>query len=91
MGKTALIIISFGYLILLVTGTSAAVLMMCGHEKQYKNIVVCTGILGVMLSCILTYLFGLIGAAISTTISLIIKNLVSFYLASTCLGVKFRG
>ncbi|GAA6172323.1 flippase [Colwellia sp. KU-HH00111] len=91
MGKTALIIISFGYFILLVTGPSAAVLMMCGHEKQYKNIVVCTGILGVMLSCILTYLFGLIGAAISTTISLIIKNLVSFYLASTCLGVKFRG
>lgn len=91
IGKSALIIIALGYFILLVTGPSAAILMMCGHEKKYKNIVLWTGGLGVILSCILTYYFGLIGAAFSTSVSLIIKNLVSFYLASTCLGVKFRG
>jgi len=91
IGKSALTIIAFGYFVLLITGPSAAVLMMCGHEKEYRNVVVWTGIIGVILSCILTYLYGLIGAAVSTSISLIIKNLVSFYLASTCLGVKFRG
>jgi len=89
IGKLPLIVIAFGYAVLLVTGPSAAVLMMCGHEKVYRNIVVWVGGFGVILSLILTCFFGLIGAAVSTSISLVIKNIVSFVFAGRCLGVKF--
>ena len=87
-GSISLLILSLGSLLLLITGPSATILMMTGHETEYKKLVVCIGILNVVLSVVLVYSYGLIGAAISTSVSLAVKNIASFLLARKYLGVK---
>ena len=87
-GVQALIILSIGSFVMLATGPSAAILMMTGHEDKYKKIVINAGLINVFLSVILIYQYGLIGAVISTSVSLIFKNTVSFYNARKYLGVR---
>lgn len=87
-GVQALIILSIGSFVMLATGPSAAILMMTGHEDKYKRIVINAGLINVFLSVILIYQYGLIGAVISTSVSLIFKNAVSFYNARNHLGVR---
>lgn len=87
-GESALLVLSIGFLVLLITGPSASILMMTSYEKKYKKIVIYIGILNIALSVIFIYGYGLIGAAISTSASLVLKNTASFFLARKYLGVK---
>ena len=87
-GVQALIILSIGSFVMLATGPSAAILMMTGHEDKYKKIVITAGLINVLLSIILIYKYGLIGAVISTSVALIFKNTVSFFNARKYLRVR---
>jgi O-antigen/teichoic acid export membrane protein len=88
VGYEALVIMTLGSFILLSTGPSAIYLMMAGYEKDYKNLLLLTGITGVLLSFIFIYYFNLIGAAISTSATLALKNILSFYLVRKKCGVR---
>lgn len=87
IGTAPLIIISIGYLLLLTTGPSATVLMMTGSEIIYRKLVIYVGVISVILSYFLINSFGLLGACISTTIILIIKNIGSFILVRNKLKI----
>ena len=86
-GRDALIITSIGYFVLFVSGPSAVMLMMTGYEKDYRNILIYTSILNLALSVVFVSFFGLLGAAISTSVSLIVKNIASLRLAKIKFGV----
>lgn len=87
IGAIPLIIISLGYLLLLITGPSSTVLMMTGNEAIYRKLVIYVGILNVIFSYFLVNSYGLLGACISTTIALIIKNIGSFILVRNKLKI----
>ncbi|MCK8043307.1 oligosaccharide flippase family protein [Shewanella sp. 1CM18E] len=83
-GFIPLIIIAFGNFILLATGPSAIVLMMCGYEGMYKNLLLVSGCFNIAVSILFVSYYGLLGAAISTMLSLVFKNIVSYFLVYKC-------
>ena len=87
IGAIPLTIVSLGYLLLLITGPSSTVLMMTGNEAIYRKLVIYVGILNVIFSYFLVNSYGLLGACISTTIALIIKNIGSFILVRNKLKI----
>ncbi len=78
-GKKALLILAFGQFIVLSTGPIAYTLMMTGKEKVYRNIVIFSAILNVILNIILIPKHHMIGAATATAISLSTKNIITFF------------
>ena len=83
-----LIILGLSFFLLLITGPSATILMMSGLELQYRKLLIYVGLLNILLSLILVPYFALFGAVISTSISIILKNIGSFYLAFKLLKNK---
>lgn len=81
-GYNSLVVVSIGNFVLLSTGPSASFLMMSGKEKEYKNVLVFSGLISLVSSPILISHFGLLGAAYSSSLSLCIKNLMSFFLVN---------
>ena len=75
VGKSVLFITAIGQLIVLATGPVATLLMMTGHEKVHRNNTIFCGIINIILNLILIPSMGIVGAAVATTISLIIKNI----------------
>lgn len=69
-----LIILIFGQLINVSTGSVSFLLNMTGHEKEMRNVMLVTGGVAIILCYILSTLYGAIGAAISTSIALILQN-----------------
>ena len=61
--------------------------MMTGNEAIYRKLVIYVGILNVIFSYFLVNSYGLLGACISTTIALIIKNIGSFILVRNKLKI----
>ena len=68
------------------TGSVGQILAMTGHEKTLRNIAVSSTVLNIALLVVLTPLFGMIGAALSTGLAIIIDNLLKSYFV-----VKYHG
>ncbi|WP_431157042.1 flippase [Winogradskyella poriferorum] len=80
-GQIALIILAFGQLIGSLSGSVGVILQMTGHQKIFRNIAIVALVLNVILNVVLINLYGLTGAAIATTTSLITLNVLSaFYI-----------
>ncbi len=78
-GKNALLILLVGFLANILSGPVGQVLQMTNREKVFQNIMVISAILNVILNFILIPFYGIVGAAISTTLCNIFWNLVSVY------------
>lgn len=88
VGYVALVIMVFGNMFEVATGQPGIVLMMAGHEKVLtKTIFLGTGML-IVLNVILVPAFGLTGAAISVSLSVIIPKLLLMHYAHRCVGIK---
>ena len=87
-GRTALIILCIGQLVFTITGLGGLLLNMTGNEK-YTAI---TGGGSAILNTLLNYLFisqwGVVGAAIATSISLLLMNLCNIWLVRRRLNIK---
>ena len=70
------------------TGSVAALLNMTGHEKERRNIMLISFFITVVLFIILTNIFGLIGAVISTAFGLSLQNILSTYKVHQVLEIK---
>lgn len=81
-----LVILSFGQLVNLMTGSVAFLLMMTGHEKLHLFINIIAAVLSVFLSISLIPFFGAMGAALSSAIPLILVNLLRTYYVKKKLG-----
>ena len=76
-GSIALMIIATGQFFNVATGLVGSLLMMSGHGKLVRNNLVFTGFMGVLLSIWLIPSYGVIGAAISTALMILIQNFIS--------------
>lgn len=88
-GSTSLIIVATGFLLCTTTGLTAPVLMMHKKTKKLFYINISVSIFNVILNLILIPKFGIVGAAISTSISLYLKNLITLYYAKKCAKLSF--
>lgn len=78
--KTAvipLIILVIGQVINTVNGPTGIVLQLTGHQKAFKNIILLSTGINIFLNYLLIPKYGLLGAAIVNSLSLIIWNIAS--------------
>ena len=87
-GGAALAILAMGQAVNALTGSAGALLMMTGHERDIRNASIWAGLLAVTLSLVLIPLYGLIGAAISTAVSIAAMNLISIAMIKKRLGIN---
>lgn len=79
-------ILAIGQLISVVSGTVANMLVMCGFERDLRNIRILNGILSVVLVFILTPILGAVGSALATAISMALFNLSCVFYVKKRLG-----
>lgn len=76
-GKTALLIIAIAQFINAMSGSVGLLLQMTKYQKVFQNIILLAVCLNIVLSFILIPKFGIVGAAIATSICLIFWNVTS--------------
>ena len=76
-GATVLFILCSGQLINSLSGSVGLIMQMTGLQKTYQNIVLAALVINVTLNFILTPIFGAIGAAVATFVSMAFWNLYS--------------
>jgi O-antigen/teichoic acid export membrane protein len=76
-GASALIIVTIGQFINVATGSVGYILMMTGNEKLVQYNVILSLVVNVVLNILLIPKYGLTGAAISSSLGLILMNLIS--------------
>lgn len=87
LGATALRILSVGQLVNLVTGATAYLLMMTGHEKIYREKTTLIAVFNIILNIVLINIYGIDGAAIATSLSTISLNLLLLNSVHKHLGI----
>lgn len=86
-GGIALKILALGHAINALTGSAGQLLMMTGHEREVRNASIVAGIMVAALSLLLIPPYGFIGAAIATSVSVALMNLISIALIKKRLGI----
>ncbi len=69
-----------------VTGSVGSLLMMTGHERDMRNIVLMSGPSAVGFALVLTPLFGVTGAAIASALGIVLQNLGASWMVRRRLG-----
>lgn len=87
IGSNALIIIALAQVINVSTGAVGSMLLMTGHEKNSRNIVVFGAAFGFILYFLLVPWMGIVGAALSYSSGLILTNVMSLFLVKRKLGI----
>jgi len=85
-GANILRVIVIGQLINVLTGSVGYLLTMSGHEKDLRNSVILSGVVVLILNIVLIPTLGILGAAISTAIALILQNLLAVHYVKKRLG-----
>lgn len=86
-GGVALAILAVGQFLNVATGCVGNVLMMTGHEKVLRNVVVVAAVVNVILNWMLIRRFGIVGAAVATSLGLLLKNGAAAVLVHRSLGI----
>jgi len=81
-----LVIMAIGQYVNVLTGSVGYILNMSGHYKDFMNLYILGGLSTVILSIILVNLYSALGAAIATSLGLIIFNLSAVYIVKRRLG-----
>lgn len=82
-----LLVLAIGQVFNLATGCSGILLIMCGYEKVHGWISLISLILNIILNIVLINYYGAFGAAIATTITLMLSNIIKVYIAKNKTGV----
>jgi O-antigen/teichoic acid export membrane protein len=85
-GKTALIILNTSFLFIVFSGTTIQLLNMTGLEKIARNILILSVIFNVILNYILIPIYDINGAAIATTSTTLLWNIVAVFFIKKKLG-----
>jgi len=75
-GAIALMILTVGQFVNAAAGSVGYILQMTGHQKFHQNIVLVGALLNIILNYLLIPIYGIIGAAIASAISVIFWNVV---------------
>ena len=76
-GEPVLLVALVGQFFVLSKGPLATLLMMCGLEKQHRNNTLISAALNILLNACLIPWLGILGAAIATSASLVVKNVLT--------------
>lgn len=87
-GATVLRILLVGQFVNVAAGPVGFLLLMTGHEKVQQNNVLANAGLNVILNILLIPRYGLIGAAVASSISLALKNLISVLLVYRFMAIR---
>jgi O-antigen/teichoic acid export membrane protein len=79
-------IMAIGQFINVFTGSVGFLLNMTGHEKDFRNVVLFSGPLAILLAFLLTKEYGLHGAAYATAFSVATQNLLAVWMVKKRLG-----
>ncbi len=85
-GGAVLSTLAIGQFFNLITGSVGYLLVMSGHEKLMRNNLIFSAILCLTLNVLLIPHYGILGAAISTAITVASQNLIATYLVRQKLG-----
>ena len=78
-GKLFLQILVIGQLINVVAGSVGMLLVMSGHEKDFRNSVLFSGPIAIVLAFLLVPIFGATGSAVATAVAVAAQNLLCLY------------
>ncbi|MFD1316844.1 oligosaccharide flippase family protein [Namhaeicola litoreus] len=82
-----LIILSIGQFFNIATGASGAILMMCGLQHEYAKLSLFLVVLNLVLNYFLIKYYGIIGAAIATSVIVFLDNISRVVLAKKKLNI----
>ncbi|WP_375238369.1 MATE family efflux transporter [Aurantibacter sp.] len=85
--STVLIILCFGQLVNSISGSVGNILNMTNNQTVFKNIILFSFILNVLLNLLLVIKYGMVGVATASVITIISWNLLSVYYVKKKLGV----
>lgn len=87
IGSSALIILALGQMISVFVGGNSLILSMCGHEKLLLINNISMAIINVIFNAILIPKIGILGAALSTGMSIAIINIIKVFEVKFLLGI----
>ena len=90
-GKSVLMILAAGQFMNVATGSVGCLLVMSRNERVQRNNVAFNMVLNILLCVVLTRLFGIIGAAAATAISVASVNLTALFLVRKHLSINIWG
>ena len=85
-GKVALQILAVGMFVNALFGSVGNYLMMSGHEKLLAKILLAAILISIMLMLLLVPNYGIVGAAWSVSITMIIWNCAAYFSSNIMLG-----
>lgn len=88
MGSAVLVVLCIGQFVNSFSGSVGVILQMTGHQKTYQYIVGLALLINIILNVILTPMYGYIGTAVATVISISTWNLLGAYYIRKKLGIN---
>lgn len=89
-GSSALVLLSVGQMANVMAGSVGWVLMMCGQEKKLQHIIFFSIVTNIILNYYLIPRWGIVGASIATSTSLIILNVIANITCRMILNVRIN-
>lgn len=87
-GANLLIILVIGQFVNAATGAVTYVLVMTGHERVQRNVMLVAACVAVTLNVLLVPVWGAVGAAVATALTVSFSNLLSAYYVYKLLGIR---
>lgn len=87
-GGPVLLVLALGQFANVMSGSVAYVLMMCGRERLLRNNMAVSALFNVVLNLVLIPVWGMMGAAVATAISITTLNFGAAYLVWSRLGIQ---
>jgi len=84
-------ILAIGYLVTTATGSVSSLLLMTGHERQFRNVCLIGAVINIAATTLGTWAFGAVGAAWATTGTLIVISVMAAVVARRNLGFSGIG
>ena len=78
-GAEVLVILSIGQFVNVAAGSIGPLLIMSGHERVLKRIVVFSSVVNLILNALLVSGYGMVGAAVASSISIVLMNILCLY------------
>ena len=83
-----LVFLSLGQTVSVSVGCVGLIMMLCGQEKLWGLIVISSAFLNIMLNYFLIKFIGINGAAIATSTTMIIVNIIGFVMVKKRIGIQ---
>lgn len=85
-GSHLLMIMAFGQIINVATGSVGYLLNMSGHDKDFRRITLVSGITSILIAVSATWQWGVEGAAYATAFAIAMQNILALFMVKRRLG-----